>query len=237
MLYWLIPLIIGVILFSAFMYFRVREQRIIAVILKGFTSLMFIATAVVAWQTSKNPNHMFGLFVVIALVFGLAGDVLLDVKYIALKKEHLFTVLGFLAFAACHAFFTTGLFIHFFDFNASPFYLIVPALVTALLVVITLLMEKFTMIRYKDMKPYVILYGIFLFFTVTIYLSACIQTGWHNTTLIIMFAGLVAFALSDLILNNTYFASGFNTPAFIISNHFLYYAGQFAIAVALFFLA
>ena len=236
MLYWLIPLIIGVILFTAFMYFRVREQRTIAVVLKGFTSLMFIATAVVAWQTSKNPNHMFGLFVIIGLVFGLAGDVLLDIKYIALKKEHLFTVLGFLAFAACHAFFTTGLFIHFFDFNASPFYLIVPALVTALLVVITLLMEKFTMIRYKDMKPYVILYGIFLFFTVTIYLSACIQSGWNNTTLIIMFAGLVAFALSDLILNNTYFASGFNTPAFIISNHFLYYAGQFAIAVALFFI-
>lgn len=237
MLYWLIPLIIGVVLFGAFLYFRVQEKRIIAVILKGFTSLMFIATAVVAWLTSKNPNNWFGIFVLVALVFGLAGDVLLDVKYINLKREHLFTVLGFLAFAAGHIFFTTGLFVFFFDFNSSPFYLIVPALVTALLVVITLLMEKFTMIRYKDMKPYVVIYGIVLFFTVSIYMSACIQTGWNNITLIIMFAGLVSFALSDLILNNTYFASGFNTPAFIISNHILYYAGQFAIAVALFFLA
>ena len=236
MLYWLIPLIIGVILFAAFMYFRVREQRIVAVILKGFTSLMFIATAVVAWQTSKNPNHMFGLFVIIGLVFGLAGDVLLDIKYMTQNKEHLFTVLGFLAFAACHACFTSGMFIYFFNFNASPFYLIIPALVTALLVVITLLMEKFTMIRYKDMKPYVILYGIFLFFTVCIYMSICIQTAWSNPVLFIMFGGLIAFALSDLILNNTYFASGFNTPAFIISNHVLYYVGQFAIAVALFFL-
>ena len=237
MLYWLIPLIIGVILFGAFLYFRVQEKRIIAVILKGFTSLMFIATAVVAWLTSKNPNNWFGIFVIIALVFGLAGDILLDVKYIDLKREHLFTVLGFLAFAAGHIFFSTGLFVFFFDFNSNPFYLIVPALVTALLVTITLLMEKFTLIRYKDMKPYVVIYGIVLFFTVSIYLSTCIQTGWNNTTLIIMFAGLVSFALSDLILNNTYFASGFNTPAFIISNHFLYYAGQFAIAVALFFLA
>ena len=198
---------------------------------------MFIATAVVAWLTSKNPNNWFGIFVLVALVFGLAGDILLDVKYIDLKREHLFTVLGFLAFAAGHIFFSTGLFVFFFDFNSNPFYLIVPALVTALLVTITLLMEKFTMIRYKDMKPYVVIYGIVLFFTVSIYMSTCIQTGWNNTTLIIMFAGLVSFALSDLILNNTYFASGFNTPAFIISNHFLYYAGQFAIAVALFFLA
>ena len=236
MLFWLIPLIIGVILFGAFLYFRVQEKRIIAVILKGFTSLMFIATAVVAWLTSNNPNNWFGIFVIIALVFGLAGDILLDVKYIDLKREHLFTVLGFLAFAAGHIFFSSGLFVFFFDFNSSPFYLIIPALVTALLVTITLLMEKFTLIRYKDMKPYVVIYGIVLFFTVSIYISTCIQTGWNNTTVIIMFAGLVSFALSDLILNNTYFASGFNTPAFIISNHFLYYAGQFAIAVALFFL-
>ena len=179
---------------------------------------------------------MFGLFVIIGLVFGLAGDILLDIKYMTQNKEHLFTVLGFLAFAACHSCFTSGLFIYFFDFNASPLYLIIPVLVTALFVVITLLMEKFTMIRYKDMKPYAIVYSFFLFFTVFIYMSICIQTTWSNPTLFIMFGGLVAFALSDIILNNTYFASGFNTPAFIISNHVLYYVGQFAIAVALFFL-
>ena len=236
MFYWLIPLSIGVLLLGTFLYFRVKEKRGIAVILKGFTSLMFIATAVVAWLTSKNPHHMFGVFVLVGLFFGLLGDVFLDLKYMTKDKEHLFTVLGFLAFLFGHVCFISGLFIYFFDFNANAFYLIIPALVTALLVVITLLMEKFTMIRYKDMKLYVVLYGIFLFFAVSIYMSACIQSGWHNTTLILMFAGLVAFALSDLILNNTYFASGFSSAPFIISNHVLYYAAQFTIAVTLFFL-
>ena len=236
MYYWLIPLSIGVLLLGTFLYFRVKEKRTIAVILKGCTSLMFIATAVVAWLTSKNPNHMFGLLVIIGLFFGLLGDVFLDLKYMTQNKERLFTVLGFLSFLVGHVFFITGLFIFFFDFNASPFYLIIPALVTALLVVVTLLMEKFTMIRYGDMKLYVVLYGIFLFFAVSIYMSACIQSGWHNSTLILMFAGLVAFSLSDLILNNTYFASGFTTPPFIISNHVIYYAAQFTIAIALFFL-
>ena len=70
MFYWLIPLIIGILLLGVFLYFRVKEKRLIAVIIKGCVSLMFIATALVAWLTSKNPNHMFGLFVVIALVFG-----------------------------------------------------------------------------------------------------------------------------------------------------------------------
>lgn len=236
MLYWLIPLIIGVLLLGVFLFFRVKEKRVIAVIIKGCTSLMFIATALVAWLTSKNPSSTFGIFVLIGLVFGLLGDVFLDLKYIVLKKEHLFTVLGFLAFAVGHIFFTTGLFIHFFNFNIHFLYLLIPGLVTILLVVITLLMEKFSAIRYKDMKPYVVIYGVVLFFTVSIYLSACIQTEWNITTLNIMFGGFVAFALSDLILNNTYFADGFNGPAFIISNHLLYYIGQFAIAVALFFL-
>ena len=236
MLYWLIPLIIGVLLLGVFLFFRVKEQRKIAVILKGCTSLMFIATAVVAWLTSKNPNSWFGIFVIIGLFFGLLGDVFLDIKFIDTKKEHLWTVLGFFAFAAGHIFFTSGLLSYFFDFKANILFIILPFVVTILLVLVTLLMEKISMIRYKEMKPYVIIYGFVLFFTVTIYLSACIQTGWKITTLDIMFGGFVAFALSDLILNNTYFASGFNTPAFIISNHVLYYAAQFAIAVALFYL-
>ena len=36
--------------------------------------------------------------------------------------------------------------------------------------------------------------------------------------------------------NNTYFAPGFTSPGFIISNHILYYAAQFLIAVSLFYL-
>lgn len=231
-----IPISIGVIFLITFLIFRVKEKRVIAVIFKGVTSLLFIITAVVAWILSKHTNNSFGIFVLIGLFFGLLGDILLDLKYILLKKEHLVTVLGFIAFAIGHVFFIIGLSIHFFDFSANILYLIIPIIVTALLVVITILMEKFTKIRYKEMTPYVIGYGFVLFFATTLYLSACIQTGWHVTTIIMMFAGLVLFALSDLILNNTYFATGFNTPLFIISNHVLYYVAQFLIASSLLFL-
>ena len=231
-----IPISIGVIFLIAFLIFRVKEKRVIAVIFKGLTSLMFVITALVAWLTSHNPNSTFGIFVLIGLFFGLLGDVFLDLKYIILKKEHLYTVLGFMAFGVGHIFFTTGLFIHFFNFNANILYLIIPIIVSALLVVVTLLMEKFSQIRYKEMKPYVIAYGFILFFVTTLYLSTCIQSGWHVTTLIMMFIGFVLFASSDLILNNTYFATGFNTPLFVITNHVLYYVAQFLIAASLFFL-
>lgn len=231
-----IPISIGVLFLITFLVFRVKEKRVIAVIFKGVTSLLFITTAVVAWILSKHTNNTFGIFVLIGLFFGLLGDILLDLKYILLKKEHLVTLLGFIAFGIGHIFFITGLFIHFFDFSENVLYLIIPFIVTALLVIVTLLMEKFTKIRYKEMTPYVIGYGCCLFFATTIYLSTCIQTGWHVTTIIMMFAGLVLFALSDLILNNTYFATGFNSPLFIITNHVLYYIGQFLIAASLLFL-
>ena len=115
-MYWLIPLIIGLLLLVVFLFFRAKEQRVIAVIIKGFVSLMFIITALVAWLTSHNPQSIFGIFVLLGLVFGLAGDVLLDLKFIDLTREMLYTKLGFLAFLFGHVFYITGLLINFFDF-------------------------------------------------------------------------------------------------------------------------
>ena len=236
MFYWLIPLIIGFVLLAVFLFFRVKEKRVTAVIIKGFVSLMFIATALVAWLTSKNPQSLFGVFVLLGLLFGLAGDILLDVKYIDLKRELLFTRLGFIAFAVGHIFYVTGLFVNFFNFNASVLYIIIPAIIAVVLMVVTLLMEKFTKVRYEKMKVFVIVYAIILFFTTAIFMSAAIQSGWQNTTVAIMAVALISFALSDLILNNTYFAPGFSGPVFIITNHVFYYVAQFAIAASLFFL-
>ena len=236
MLYWLIPLIIGFVLLSVFLYFRVKEKRVIAVIIKGFVSLMFIATALVAWLTSKNPNTAFGVFILLGLFFGLLGDVLLDIKYIDLNRELLFTRLGFIAFAIGHIFYISGLFVYFFDFSSSVLYIIIPAIIAVFLMVVTLLMEKFTKVRYVNMKVFVIVYALILFFTTSIFMSASIQNGWQNVTVMIMAFALISFALSDLILNNTYFAPGFSAPVFIITNHVFYYIAQFAIAMSLFFL-
>ena len=235
-MFWLIPLITGFVLLGVFLYFRVKEKRVTAVVIKGFVSLMFIVTALVAWLTSKNPDNTFAVFILFGLFFGLLGDILLDIKYIDLNRELLFTRLGFIAFAVGHIFYVTGLFVYLFSFDANVLYIIIPILIALLLMAITLLMEKFTKVRYERMKIFVIFYAFILFFTTAIYMSAAIQSGWNSTTVIIIAFALIAFALSDLILNNTYFAPGFSSPAFIISNHFFYYVAQFAIAISLFFL-
>lgn len=236
MLFWIIPLCFGIVSLIVFLIFRVLEKRKIAVILKGITSLLFITTALVAWLSSNNPNNLFGVFILIALSFGLLGDVFLDIKFISEKYNDLFTILGFLAFGLGHISFITGLFLKFYDFSANPLYLIIPILFAIIGVGISLLLERLTAIRYKKMKPCAIIYGFILFFATAIYLSAAIQSGWQILTINMMAIGLILFMLSDLILNNTYFAPNCNTPIFIISNHVIYYLAQFTIAISLFFL-
>ncbi|MBR0440017.1 MAG: hypothetical protein IJK27_04630 [Bacilli bacterium] len=236
MLYFLIPLILGVITLLPFLYFRSKEQRVIAVIIKGLVSFSFIVTGLVAYLTSKNPQSNFGIFVLVGLFFGLLGDIFLDLKYIVLSKEMFYTILGFFSFAFGHLFFTLGLFLNYYDFNSNILYLIIPIIVTILLTVATLLMEKVSKVRYQKMKPFVLIYGLFLFFTTSIYMSVAIQTHFEVMTITLMAIAFILFMASDLILNNTYFAPGFSGPVFIITNHLLYYIAQFMIAVSLFFI-
>lgn len=197
---------------------------------------MFIVTALVAWLSSNNPQNTFGIFILVGLCFGLFGDVFLDLKFIVKEHELLFTILGFFAFAFGHISYISGLFLNYFSFTAHVLYVIIPLIVTLVLVLFTSFMDKFSNINYQKMKPYVAIYGFFLFFVTSIYLSAAIQNGWQNMTVDLMFASFILFAASDLVLNNTYFAPGFNKPIFIIINHVLYYLAQFLIAVSLFFL-
>ena len=235
-MFYLIPLCIGFALLCVFLVFRVMQRRVIAAIFKGLTSLMFILTALVAFLVSKSPNVLFASLVLVGLFFGLLGDVFLDLKYIILSKEIMYTIMGFVSFGIGHIFFLTGLFTTFYNYDSSVWYILVPVIITLVLVVVTLLMEKFSKIRYQKMKPFVIIYGFILFLTVTMYMSVAIQSRWQITTVWVMAISLILFALSDLILNNTYFAPGFNTPAFIISNHIFYYVAQFGIAISLLFL-
>lgn len=235
-MFWLIPLCLGFALLCAFLVFRVIQRRVIAVIFKGLVSLMFILTAFTAYLVSKSPNMLFATLILLGLFFGLLGDIFLDLKYIILSKEMTYTILGFIAFGIGHIFFLTGLFVNFYDYTSSVWYILIPVIITLVLVVVTLLMEKFSKIRYQKMKPFVIIYGFILFLTVTMYMSVAIQSRWQVTTVWVMAISLILFALSDLILNNTYFAPGFNTPVFIITNHVFYYLAQFGIAMSLLFL-
>lgn len=238
MYYWIIPLVLGILSLIAFLIFRVKEKRLIAVILKGTTSIFFILTALLAWLSKGTIDTLFGLFVVIGLLFGLGGDIFLDLKFMSKKYEDLYTRLGFISFSIQHIFLSIGLFTYFYqkgEYGLEPLYIVIPAILTLVFMAIVLIMEKVTPVKYGNMKPFAIGYGLVLFFTMNAYCSFAIFYKFQVITLILMAVGLIFFTLSDMILNNTYFKEGCNTPMYVISNHICYYLAQFLIAISLFF--
>ena len=70
-----------------------------ALILKGITGLCFVAAG--ALTASLCPNRGFALRVVTGLIFGLAGDELLALRFLCLRKKDI-------CFAAGGAFFAVG---------------------------------------------------------------------------------------------------------------------------------
>ena len=236
MLYWIIPLFIGLVLLTVFLVYRAKGERVKAVFVKGFVSLSFIFTALVAWKCSSNPNSAFGIYILIGLTFGLLGDIFLDLKFIILKHEHLYTVLGFASFFFGHLFYIIGLFTNFYDVSQNILYIIIPVVIATILAIVTLLFEPLKITKYGRMRPYVGLYAFMLFLVTPLYFSVAFQSGWKVVTVAIMAPAFISFALSDLILNNTYFGVGFDKPIHIVINHLLYYIAQFMIAISLFFL-
>ena len=235
MVIWHIPLIIGILSALFFLAERAKRHSVKALFLKAFTSLAFVATAVCAWFSSGKDNP-FGIFIIIGLTFGLLGDIWLDLKFIYPAEDSYFTRAGFTVFGIGHIFYIAGL-LYCFDIRESPLHVIIPVALAVIIGICVVLLEKPMKMEYGKMKKYVLLYGIVLFMTVLLYGSAALKSSFGDTTLVMIFAGSVLFALSDLVLNGTYFGKGKDKPVHIVINHILYFAGQFVIACSLAFLA
>jgi hypothetical protein len=127
------------------------------------------------------------------------------------------------------------MYLEFFD-GQSPLYIILPLVGGLLISVCNLFIAKPMKLDYSGYKVISIIYGFFLFSMTLSSLSLSIMVGFNNVTLIMMFAGGLLFTISDLILSGTYFGKGKERPVDIITNSVTYYAAQFVIALALFFI-
>ena len=115
-------------------------------------------------------------------------------------------------------------------------YFLIPIAGAALFVIINLLSEKPTGLAFKDLKIIVCIYAFILALNPLTSLMLCIYTGWSSPSLIMLFAGGISFAVSDLVLSKTYFGEGHEKPLDFILNYITYYGAQFIIAFSLLFL-
>lgn len=228
-LYWAL-LIIGVLATVVFLVLRVKRGGIAALYAKAVASLCFIATAIAA--TNENRLFLdFGSFMLFGLVFGLLGDVWLDLKWIYLQDKDSYLYSGFIFFLLGHICFVTA------AFKVGPYTekSVLVAFAAALVIaVVALLMEKPLKMHYGKFKWIIFLYSFMLSLTMTMAMTLAFATRFQMMWVVMSVGGLL-FLLSDLVLSGMYFAEGKNTKFNVILNHSLYYAAQFIMAATVLF--
>jgi len=230
----IVLLVLGALALICYVREKLRAYTLKAAFWKSAVSAIFCATAVCAWQSAGGTQTM-GAFTVLGLLFGLMGDIWLDLKYVYPAQDKPFTYAGFLTFGVGHILYMTGLILQFGRPGAA-WYVVVPIALGVVLGLGNALLEKPMKLRYGDMKPIVIVYGALLFAMVLLAGGLALLHRWQAPCLNVFFAGGVLFALSDLVLSGTYFGENHEKPVDIILNYIFYYGGQFTIAVSLLFL-
>ena len=235
MLYSLL-LLCGAALLFVYIREKIRAYSVKAVLLKSAVSALFVAVGVYGFWRCALRGAVSPLcpFVVLGLLFGLLGDIWLDLKYVFPERDVPFTYAGFCFFGLGHVLFITGMLLRYCP-AGRPMTVTVPFLLALALSIGNAVLEKPMKLRYGTFKPVVIAYGVILFSMVLLAGSLALHYGWKEAPLDLLFIGGVFFVLSDLILSGTYFGVGRERPIDLALNYITYYPAQFLIASALVF--
>ena len=225
---------VGLVLLTLFLIDKCHKYSVRETAIKATTSVCFIGVAASSYYYAMINGSMntFGIFVIVGLLFGLLGDIWLDLKYVFKEEDAIFTKLGFLVFGIGHIFYMSGMISNFYD-GSSILYLILPVPVSIIITLLVVLLEKPMKVKYGDLKPIVLAYSFILFLMMSLSISLAIMYKFNNWTLNLMAIGGILFASSDLILSGTYFGIGKERPIDITINSVLYYIAQFAIAFSI----
>ena len=209
---------IALILLVFYIMFKCKKYDMKELFIKIGISILFVVVALIATLNS-NSFSIVNVFVILGLVFGLIGDILLDLKYIDLDRTDAYTYSGFIVFG-----------------RGNVLYIIFALILDLILSAATILLEKPLKLKYGKLKKIAFCYALCLFGTCSFSLFLAIQNGFSILGLNLFLIGAILFAVSDLILSGTYFGEGKERPIDFILNYSTYYAAQFIIAFLLLYI-
>ncbi|MDO4501319.1 MAG: lysoplasmalogenase [Erysipelotrichaceae bacterium] len=214
----------GIILQAAFIMVEHKEKYVLADILKGLASLMFVIIGLIGYKQFTTDS--FGLKIVIGLLFGLIGDILLNLRFVFEKIGQKIFLVGILAFLIGHILYLLALI-------PIAVNLLLCVAIGALLAGLLLAYIFKTMEVKKAFKIFGVFYlGAVIIMTV-IAIGIALSTGIRHD--VIYAIGAILFTASDIVLIfNTF--SGTTKFSLRITNLSLYYIGQLLIAFSLFFI-
>lgn len=217
-----IALIIACLLImSIFIYFEKKEKYVLAVVLKGLASLMFVLLGMVC--SIQVFDYQFINRVQIGLILGLIADVLLNLRFVFKKFGKIVFLIGILVFLSGHILYLCAL---------VPMCnnIVLPIVVG---IVLTAIILKWIFSRIEAQKAFKI-FGVFYIGAIVIMNAMAVSNLISNPIKpnIIFLIGAISFLISDivLILNTFGKESKFSLR---ITNLSLYYVGQLLIALSL----
>ena len=217
----IVLIILGFILQGMFIVAEHAEKYLVADILKGAASLMFV---LVGYNAFLSVNNAFNKQILIGLIFGLIGDVLLNLRFVFPKSGQKIFLVGIMAFLIGHIMYLVALIPE--AQHVVPFTIIGAICAACLLIYIFKTME---------VKKAFKIFGVFYLGAVFIMCSIAIGNAiFTQTPRSIVFAiGALLFTASDVVLIfNTF--SGVTKFSRRICNLSLYYIGQILIAISMF---
>lgn len=217
----IVLIILGFLLQGLFIVAEHAEKYLVADVLKGAASLMFV---LVGYNAFLSINNSFNKQILIGLVFGLIGDVLLNLRFVFPKNGQKIFLLGILAFLIGHIMYLIALI-------PQAQHLVTFAFIGAICAALLLIYIFKTMEVKKAFK----IFGIFYLGAVFVMCSIAIGIAIYapSARSIVYAIGAILFTASDVVLIfNTF--SGVSKFSLRITNLSLYYIGQILIACSMF---
>ena len=219
---------LGAVLLVPYIYLRSKRRLLLGLFFKIGISVLFLLTAAAGMLAVGGDSLPLSAALVVALLFGLLGDVFLDQKDMYGQHRDTYTFAGFLAFLAGHFFFIAGL---FNAYEPDWKHLLLAAAGGLAVGLGSQALAKPMKMDFGKFKAISAIYGFVLTFMMGT-AFACYAASWAAQALW-MGVGGALFLLSDLVLSRTYFGKGHDKPIDYILNYVLYYGAQFTIALSL----
>lgn len=209
---------------SIFIYFEKKEKYVLAVVLKGLASLMFVLLGF--WCAKNTGDTNFNKMVKVGLILGLIADVMLNLRFVFKTKGKLVFLVGILVFLSGHILYLCALI-------PTTNNIVLPLIIG---VILTAIIIKWIFTQIEAQKAFKI-FGIFYIGAIVImncFAAVNLIQDITNARYIIFAIGALSFLISDIVLIlNTF---GKETKFSLrITNLSLYYIGQILIAISMFY--
>lgn len=210
----------------------VVTERVVC--LKALAGVGFVVSGVFFYAENTFADAYLGAFTVVGGVFGLLGDIALDLKYLFPDISERCTRCGFYSFLTGHVFYCTSMVC---TYGMKPVNWVCAALGAGFGFISVFLTEKIMKLKYGNMKKISILYSVVL--CTALGLAGGYTITEHYTLhSILLNLGFLMFVISDGFLANIYFSVDEKERckrSSIVLNHTTYYAAQYIIALSLAF--